>query len=129
MIPEYSGTMEVVSSVEEFWQAKLQNSKLTTEWRGVPKNSCCLQQVFQGGSEESISKKEVRSLWGVPWTPEGVVQAAMRLEHPANLDSFVSDSSAKAVFRLATQGVEKICSDRIKTMKFWQERKVSVGLR
>ena len=52
---------------------------------------------------------------------------ALNLDHPANLNSFVNDSTARAIFKLATEGVEAMSTHRISTLKFWQGRKTELA--
>jgi hypothetical protein len=127
IISEYEQIMTVPISAEQYHEfQRLVGSKLPKDFVShdvtVPKDSKVLELRRSGGGVIGTQHKEsaadasnvesFKMVVGVYHSPDSFINKALKLDHPFDHPANVKDVLSHAMFKLLTEGPEKVCNDR-----------------
>ena len=103
-----------------FDSLSLDKDKLKQDAHSLPAGSRLLRQELKGGAEQSQS---VKTVWGVPWSPDEFLAEATRAVHPMDSQAILDDGLVRAAYKLLSEGPEKLARDRALALRRWTARR------
>lgn len=127
VVPEYSHVATIPLEHKQVPPVEVLQ-KLPAPWKvdhiDVPKGARLLRCTHrEGGTVEGVQTDPTRELaFGIPWTPEGHISAAVNAGHPLDLRNSLPDALRVAVTKHLELGATAMAEYRIDWCRRWMKR-------